>query len=108
MIKENPKIIRYKKIESIINKQKELKQMINELKTIQKQLVNAKEMHKTKSVDMFQQKYDQLLKQIETYPLMSEYLALQSEINDMLQAVKEIFEDGVNNALNSEWLELIG
>ncbi|MBU1143796.1 MAG: YlbF family regulator [Firmicutes bacterium] len=32
---------------------------------------------------------------IESYPLMSDYLALQSDINEVLQTVINIIEDGI-------------
>ena len=102
MVKNDERIKRYQAIEKVINKNETLKLNINKLKTIQKQLVNAKEIQKQKSIDHFQNQYDALLEEIELYPLMSDYLALQSEINEMIQAVAEIIEDGINKELNSK------
>lgn len=95
MIKENEEIIRYKKIEKLINEHKEIKTKIQQLKAIQKQLVNAKEIGKVEAVHTFQQKFDALYQEIEEFPLMSEYMALQSDINDMLQAIQDIIQDGI-------------
>jgi cell fate (sporulation/competence/biofilm development) regulator YmcA (YheA/YmcA/DUF963 family) len=95
MILENPSIIRYKKIEEIINNHKELKAKFNELKAVQKQLVNAKEIGKPQAIEAFQAKFDTLYEAIESYPLMSEYLALQSDINAMIQSIVKIIEDGI-------------
>lgn len=95
MIEEDPSIQRYKRIEALINGNKELKAKIGELKSIQKQLVNAKEIGKKEAVNTFQKRYDEALEAIESYPLMSDYLALQSDINDMLQAIVSIIEDGI-------------
>ncbi len=95
MILENESIARYRRIEQLINDNKELKGKIGELKNIQKQLVNAKEIGKTEAVQSFQKRYDDLLESIEEYPLMSDYLALQSDINEMLQTVVSIIEDGI-------------
>lgn len=95
MVLENESIARYKRIEQLINDNKELKNKIGELKNIQKQLVNAKEIGKTEAISTFQKRYDSLLESIEEYPLMSDYLALQSEINEMLQTIVSIIEDGI-------------
>ena len=95
MIKDHPSIVRYKKIEEIINNHKELKAKFNELKAVQKQLVNAKENGKTQAIEAFQAKFDQLYETIESYPLMSEYLALQSDINEMIQSIVKIIEEGI-------------
>jgi len=102
MIKQSEEIKRYKAIEKVINDNQELKEKINQLKTVQKQLVNAKEIQKEKAIIHFQEIYDQLLDEIESYPLMSDYLALQGDINEMIQAIAEILEDGINNELNSK------
>ena len=65
-------------------------------------MINAQEIQKSKAVEHFQTIYDTLLNEIETYPLMSDYLALQSDINDMLQYIAEIIEDGINKELNDK------
>lgn len=100
MVKENESVKRYKKLEEVINKNTELKSKIGQLKTIQKQLINAQKIEKTKTIQHFQTQYDQLLEEIESYPLMSDYLALQSDINEMIQHITKIIEDGINEELN--------
>lgn len=102
MVKENEAVKRYKKLEKVINNNKELKNKINQLKTIQKQLINAKEIKRINAIEHFQIQYDQLLEEIETYPLMSDYLALQSDINDMVQNITKIIEDGINEELSGK------
>lgn len=97
MIKEDENIIRYRKIENLINEHKVIKSKIQQLKAIQKQLVNAKEIGKTEAVQVFQQKFDALYQEIEDFPLMSEYLALQGDINDMLQTIQDIIQDGIES-----------
>lgn len=102
MIKNHESVKRYQAIEKVLNANEDLKSMINKLKTIQKQLINAKEIQKQKAIEHFQLLYDQLLEEIETYPLMSDYLALQGDINDMIQQITQIIEDGVNKELNTK------
>jgi len=95
MIEEDEEIQRYKQIELAINQNRELKAKFNELKSVQKQLVNAKHIGKKEAIDAFQTRYDALYEAIEAYPLMSDYLALQSDINDMIQSIVGILEEGL-------------
>lgn len=104
MIETHPDIIRYKKIEKLINEHQELKDKFNELKAIQKQLVNAKQIQKKEAILYFEKQYQELLDTIENYPLMSEYLALQNDINDMLQEITKIIEEGIEEDFSIESL----
>ena len=102
MIKDSEIVKRYQDIEKVLNQNEDLKSKINEIKTIQKQMVNAKEIGKVEAVKHFESLYETCLSDIEESPLMSEYLALQSEINEMIQHVAQIIEDGINKELNSK------
>ncbi|BCR35662.1 YlbF family regulator [Mariniplasma anaerobium] len=102
MIKNNETIKRYQAIEKVLNTNKDLNSKINKLKTIQKQLINAKEINKQESIKHFDALYNELLAEIEGYPLMSDYLALQGDINELIQHITQIIEDGVNKELNSK------
>ena len=101
MLASDPEIKRYKRIETMINEHKELKKKINQLKNLQKQLVNAKQIEKTEAIKQFQKQYDDQLDDIENYPLMSDYLALQSDINMMIQSIVDIIEEGIEKDMES-------
>ncbi|MBU1141835.1 MAG: YlbF family regulator [Firmicutes bacterium] len=95
MILQNEDIKRYRRIEKTINSNKQLKAKINQLKAVQKQLINAKQIEKKQAVIEFENLYETLLKEIEDYPLMSDYLALQGDINEMMQTIQSIIEEGI-------------
>ena len=95
MILKNEEIQRYKRIEKVINNNKQLKAKVNQLKAVQKQLINAKQIEKTQAIIEFENRYNALLNEIESYPLMSDYMALQGDINEMLQQVQMIIEEGI-------------
>lgn len=99
LIKSNETIKRYRQIEEVINKNSDLKSKINEVKTVQKQLVNAKEIKKAEAIKAFEIKMENLLDEISDFPLLNEYLDLQDEINSMLKNVLSIIEDEINNSL---------
>jgi cell fate (sporulation/competence/biofilm development) regulator YmcA (YheA/YmcA/DUF963 family) len=102
MILENEDIQRYKRIEKLINSNKELKAKIGELKSIQKQLVNAKEINKIEAVKVFEARYQERLEEVEGYPLMSDYLALQGDINEILQSIQDILQNGIESDFEKE------
>ncbi len=97
MIRENPSIRRYRQLEAIINQDSEIQVKMDTLKQMQQQLVNAREMKKKEAVKHFEQQVETMIETIEDYPLMSEYFALQSDINDMMKAIMEILETGIND-----------
>ncbi len=99
MIEDDPVVKRYRQIEEKMNASKDIKQQINRLKSVQKQLINARHIGKVEAIKQFEKDYDERLRQIEDFPLMAEYLQLQTEINDMLQSVIQIIEDGLHKEI---------
>jgi len=99
MLQEDETVIQYLKLEKLINENKELRQKINDLKALQKKLVNAKEFDSKEQVLKFELKYQKLLNEVELYPLMSQYLSLQADVNEMLQNLGEIIEQGLKKEL---------
>ncbi|PKK96555.1 MAG: hypothetical protein CVV58_05760 [Tenericutes bacterium HGW-Tenericutes-3] len=100
LVIQNEEIQRYKRIEKVINDNKNLKAKFNQLKAIQKQMINAKQIGKQQAIIEFEKRYQTLLDEIESYPLMSDYLALQGDINEMLQQVQSIIEEGIEKDFN--------
>ena len=100
LVIQNEEIQRYKRIEKVINDNKNLKAKFNQLKAIQKQMINAKQIGEQQAIIEFEKRYQTLLDEIESYPLMSDYLALQGDINEMLQQVQSIIEEGIEKDFN--------
>lgn len=99
MIRENLSIRRYRELETIINQDPDIQAKMAALINLQKQLVNAREFGKREAAKQFEQHYETMIKTIEDYPLMSEYIALQGDINDMIKTIMEILENGINDDL---------
>jgi len=94
LIKNDPTVQRYQKLEKWINDNLELKNQMLKLKKIQQQLILAQTTHK--NTISLQKAYDEALEAILEFPLIDEYFALQGDINDMLQQIVFIFENGLN------------
>ncbi|PKK87743.1 MAG: hypothetical protein CVV63_00075 [Tenericutes bacterium HGW-Tenericutes-8] len=93
-------IKRYHKFEETINGDKELLKRLAQMKALQRQLVNAKAIHKKNAIEQFQNEYDVMRHDIENNPLVETYLDLQNELNDILIEVKEIIETEINKELS--------
>jgi len=98
-IKTNEKINRYKELEKILNDNSNLKQEIEDLKSIQKQLINARHFGKKTLEEQINNEYNLKISKFESYPLLAEYIELQEEINNLLQSMKEIVENDINSDL---------
>jgi cell fate (sporulation/competence/biofilm development) regulator YmcA (YheA/YmcA/DUF963 family) len=94
LIKNNPTVQRYQKLEKWINDNQELKNQMAKLKKIQQHLVRATAAQK--NTISLQKAYDEALEALLEFPLIDEYFALQGDINDMLQQIVYIFEKGLD------------
>lgn len=81
----NDKVKRYLELEKIINESVNIKAILDEMKSVQKDLVHARSFDKNESLKASELKYEMLLKRLEETPLLLEYLDLQDEINEFLQ-----------------------
>jgi cell fate (sporulation/competence/biofilm development) regulator YmcA (YheA/YmcA/DUF963 family) len=94
MIKNSEIILRYQRLEKVLNENQEIKEKLNHLKSIQKTLVQKKTQGlDIKEIELF---YQNLLEEMHLFPLLSEYLTLQEEINEMIQQIAFIIEKGIN------------
>lgn len=95
-IKKNSKISRYQKLEELINNNEKIKNDVNKLKGIQKEIVHAKEYNKAQYLIKLESEYSDLYESVIKHPIMAEYLDLQQEINSFLQEFTNIIEKGIN------------
>ena len=95
-VKEDLTIKRYKELEKHVQNDSEINQKMRDLKDIQVEIVHAKEFHKKALLSQLQEKYDCLFDEITNYPIISEYIALQGEINQMIQDVSDIISEGLD------------
>lgn len=97
MIKNNESIKRYQRLEKLLNENQDLKEKLEDLKSIQKTLVQKKTYGQDTS--QIEATYHQKLEETHLFPLLSEYLSLQEEINDMIQQIAFIIENGINQEI---------
>ncbi|MDE6047274.1 MAG: YlbF family regulator [Anaeroplasmataceae bacterium] len=87
---------RIHELENYIDTNIELKEKMQNLKLLQKQMVNAKEYGQSKQYALYNDEYQKLYQQILDYPFVEEYLDLLEEANQMLITVTNIIETKIN------------
>ena len=95
LIKEDEKVIRYQQLEKIIDQNIKLHQMYHDLIELQKSMVQA-EHQKKQDYKTKKERYESQLLTIQDYPLLSEFLSLQNEINDEIVLIVNMVESEIN------------
>ena len=99
IIRKDSNYLYYQKLEVKINENEDIKNKVANIKQLQTQIVLAKELGKRNKVSNLEEKYDSLLLELEEVPHVLEYLELQKYYNDLIQDIKSILENEVENML---------
>lgn len=94
-----PEVKRLKELEGFIDTNLELNQKINELKDLQKKMVNAKEYNQPKQYLEYKKAYDIIYEDILDFPFVEEYLDLLDSTNEILKNITMQIEDKINEKL---------
>jgi len=97
-IKESDKYKRYILVRDKIKEDKDIMDRINKVKSIQKEIVNLK--YKGKDYKDKDLEIDNILKELNSYPIYLEYDYLVEDLNYMLKYIKESIEDEINKIVN--------
>ena len=96
-IKSSDEYKRYLELEEKVKNNKEIMPLINEVKDIEKSIVNSKSKKDTESL---KKELDNKLTKLEDYPLYNEYIELQEEFNNLFGTIKDklnnYFEDKIS------------
>ncbi|MDD2575321.1 MAG: YlbF family regulator [Acholeplasmataceae bacterium] len=95
LIKEDPMVVEYQKLEKIVNSDNNLKKTVGELFDMQQQIVQLKYIDKLQMAEKLENEYNVKRAVIETNPVIHNYLILQDEVNELLKSIKDIIEDGL-------------
>ena len=95
LIKEDPIVVEYQKLENIVNSDNNLKKAVGELFDMQQHIVQLKYIDKLQMAEKLENEYRVKRALIETNPVIHNYLILQDEVNELLKSIKEIIEDGL-------------
>ena len=97
-IKESDTYKRFVLVEEQMNNNKELMSLIEEIKSIQQELVKKEEMDL--DTTNLNTKYQALKDELYSYPIYNEYNELLEELDNTYQEIKTVIEKYLNNKLN--------
>ncbi len=92
---------RIKELEGYIDNNKDIKNKFNELKDLQKKLVNAEEYNQTNQYNLYLKEYNNLKNELLDLPFVEEYLELLDYVNNMLSYLTKSIEIDIDKKINS-------
>ena len=96
-IEESDNYKRYKEIEKRLEKDLDIIDKVNRVKSIQKEIVKL-EVEK-KDISNLEKEIEEILSILNTYPIYQEYIYLQEDLDNTFQSIKTIIENYINDTL---------
>lgn len=97
---QTEEIARFKQVEAKLNANEKVKQLIKDIKKLQKQAVNFQAYEKTEALKSTEAEIDELQAKIDDIPIVQEFKAEQGNVNDMLQLVSGAVTEKVTGDTN--------
>ena len=86
-----PEVIRLKELKNYIESNEEIINTFDEIKDIQKKIVNAKEFNQINQLKVYEDEYKELNAKLLDIPFVEEYLELMNYVDQMINSfVKEV------------------
>lgn len=101
ILKSDPNLKLYQELENKINQDPIIKEEINKIKALQKELVIAQSLGDISKANRLNNEYQERLKTFLDKPLFQEYFDLQAYYNDILTFIKETLTNQINQELNN-------
>lgn len=98
-IEDSKEYQEYKKIENILDKDKSIKKLIEEIKALQQESVRL-EYEKNEYYKVIDKEIDKKAKELNNKPIYQEYLTKMNELNDILSMSSKMIEDYIEDKVN--------
>ncbi len=86
-----PEVIRLKELKNYIESNEKIINKFDEIKNVQKQIVNAKEFNQINQLKVYEDDYERLNQELLDIPFVEEYLELMNYVDQMINSfVKEV------------------
>ena len=86
-----PEVIRLKELKNYIESNEKIINKFDEIKNVQKQLVNAREFNQINQLKVYEDEYKRLNQELLDIPFVEEYLELMNYVDQMINSfVKEV------------------
>ncbi len=100
-INDLPEVKRLKELDNYINNNKAINDKLNEMRAIQKKMVNAKEFDQMNQYIEYKKEYDGIIKELYDLPFVEEYMELLDYVNNILGNIKDRIESEIDNKINN-------
>ncbi|WP_080874691.1 RicAFT regulatory complex protein RicA family protein [Oceanobacillus timonensis] len=97
MLGSTEEIERFKQVEAKLNANQKVQNLIQKIKTLQKQAVNFQAYEKKEALQRIEQEIDKLQNEIDEIPVVQEFKESQIVVNDVLQLVSKTISRTVTN-----------
>ena len=98
---ELPEVKRIKELEPYIDSNKLINSKLNEMKDIQKHMINAKEYHQNNQYLVYEVEYNKIKDEIIDLPFVAEYLELLDIINNELTNITTDISKELDKLINN-------
>ncbi|GAA4059614.1 RicAFT regulatory complex protein RicA family protein [Amphibacillus indicireducens] len=98
---ELEEVERFKALEARLNDNQKVKDLIEQIKKLQKQAVNLQAYGKVNAVKQIDDQIDAIQAEIDALPIVDEFKSAQVVVNDLLQRITANINDKVNEKFNS-------
>lgn len=101
MIAETEEVDFFKRAEEKINQNKKVQEIIETIKSLQKQAVNFQHYGKSEALKQVEDKIDNLQEELDSIPVVEDFKNSQIEVNDLLQLIAHTISNNVTNEIIS-------
>ena len=98
IIKDSSKYKRFLEVQESMKNNKDITSKIERVKFLQKELIKTES--KGKDTNIVFKEYNDLINELDSYPVYQEYKELLEELDDLYQEIKFILENHINNILS--------
>ena len=95
-----PEVKRLKELKNYIESNEEILIKFDEIKDIQKKIVNAKEFNQINQLKVYEDEYKKLNQELLDIPFVEEYLELMDLVNQMINNFIKDVEYQINKKIN--------
>ena len=93
-------VIEFKRLEQLVLNNPRIKEIIDHLHDVEKQAINARELGLENTYLAYKKEYDEIIQEIQDDVLISSYLNAKTEVNEIIEMVKNTIECQLNRAIN--------
>ncbi len=95
-----PEVIRLKELKNYIESNEKIINKFDEIKDLQKKMVNAKEFNQINQLKVYEEEYKRLNSELLDIPFVEEYLELMNQVDLMIQGFVNNVEYEINKKIN--------